>query len=113
MRNHILPRKNYDLGFSLENVVYLELLHRGYEVTMGRYGNAEVDFVAEKQGVYRYFQVTADMTAKETFEREMRPLQNIRDNYEKTILTADQLTPGNYNGIQVRYIREWLLDKRA
>lgn len=111
LRNHILPRRNYDLGFSLENVVYFELLRRGYKVTMGKQGNTEVDFVAEKQGAYKYFQVTADMTAKETFEREMRPLENIRDNYEKIILTADLLTLGNYNGIKVKHLSDWLLEK--
>ena len=109
LRNHILPRRSYDLGFSLENMVYFELLRRGYKVTIGRVGNTEVDFVAEKQGAYEYFQVTADMTAKETFDREIRPLENIRDNYEKTILTLDRLTPGNYNGIQVRYLLDWLI----
>ena len=110
LRNHILPRKNYDLGFSLENLVYFELLRRGYKVTIGKVGNTEVDFVAEKQGVYQYFQVTADMTSQETFEREIRPLENIRDNYEKIILTMDRLTPGNYNGIQVRYLLDWLIE---
>lgn len=109
LRNHILPRRSYDLGFSLENMVYFELLRRGYKVTIGRVGNTEVDFVAEKRGAYEYFQVTADMTAKETFDREIRPLENIRDNYEKTILTMDRLTPGNYNGIQVRYLLDWLI----
>ena len=112
LRNHILPRKNYDLGFSLENLVYFELLRRGYKVTIGKVGNTEVDFVAEKQGVYQYFQVTADMTAQETFEREIRPLENIRDNYEKMILTMDRLTPGNYNGIQVRYLLDWLIEPK-
>lgn len=111
LRNHILPRKNYDLGFSLENIVYFELLRRGYRVNIGKVGNTEVDFVAEKHGVYKYFQVTADMTAKETFEREMRPLENIRDNYEKIILTTDHLTIGNYNGIQVINLVDWLLGK--
>ena len=110
LRNHILPRKNYDLGFSLENLVYFELLRRGYKVTIGKVGNTEVDFVAEKQGAYQYFQVTADMTSQETFEREIRPLENIRDNYEKIILTMDRLTPGNYNGIQVRYLLDWLIE---
>ncbi|MCU6762075.1 ATP-binding protein [Brotonthovivens ammoniilytica] len=110
LRNHILPRKNYDLGFSLENIVYFELLRRGYKVAMGKQGNMEVDFVAEKQGAYEYFQVTADMTAKETFEREMCPLENIKDNYEKIVLTADLLTVGNYNGIKVKNLIDWLLE---
>ena len=110
IRNHILPRRNYDIGFSLENIVYLELLRRGYRVTVGKAGNTEVDFVAEKQGTYTYFQVTADMTAKETFDREMKPFENIRDNYEKIILTADRLSIGNYNGIKVENLIDWLLE---
>lgn len=113
LRNYILPRQNYDLGFSLENIVYFELLRRGYRVMIGKVGNTEVDFVAEKNGVYSYIQVTADMTAKETFERELKPLSNIRDNYEKIVLTADRFTPGNYNGIQVKYLPDWLLGKNS
>ena len=111
LRNHILPRRQYDLGFSLENIVYFELLRRGYRVMIGKIGSTEVDFVAEKQGTYTYFQVTADMTAQETFEREMKPLRCIRDNYEKIVLTGDRLTLGNYDGIQVKYLPDWLLEK--
>lgn len=111
LRNHILPRRQYDLGFSLENIVYFELLRRGYRVMIGKVGSTEVDFVAEKQGIYTYFQVTADMTVKETFDREMKPLMNIRDNYEKIVLTVDRLTIGNYDGIQVRNLPDWLLGK--
>lgn len=111
LRNHILPRRKYDFGFSLENIVYFELLRRGYRVTIGKVGSTEVDFVAEKQGTYTYFQVTADMTAQETFEREIKPLENIQDNYEKIVLTAERMTVGNYNGIQVLNIIDWLLGK--
>lgn len=111
LRNHILPRRQYDLGFSLENIVYFELLRRGYRVMIGKVGSTEVDFVAEKQGTYTYFQVTADMTAQETFEREMKLLRRIRDNYEKIVLTGDRLTLGNYDGIQVKYLPDWLLEK--
>lgn len=111
LQNHILPRRQYDLGFSLENIVYFELLRRGYRVMIGKIGSTEVDFVAEKQGTYTYFQVTADMTAQETFEREMKPLRRIRDNYEKIVLTGDRLTLGNYDGIQVKYLPDWLLEK--
>ena len=100
-----------DLGFSLENIAYFELLRRGYRVMIGKIGSTEVDFVAEKQGTYTYFQVTADMTAQETFEREMKPLRRIRDNYEKIVLTGDRLTLGNYDGIQVKYLPDWLLEK--
>ena len=111
LRNHILPHQNYDLGFSLENVVYFELLRRGYKVMIGKLGNMEVNFVAEKQGEYTYYQVTADMTAQETFDRELRPLTLIRDNYEKVVLTADRLTVGNYNCIRVKDLTDWLLRK--
>ena len=99
LRNHILPRKRYDLGFSIENIVFFELLRRGNKVNIGKYGSTEVDFVAQKQGVIVYYQVTADMTAEETFEREMRPLKEIKDNYEKIILTLDHFSLGNYDVI--------------
>lgn len=110
LRNHIVPRRAYDLGFSLENIVFLELFRRGYKVMIGKYQSFEIDFVAEKHGVYTYFQVTADMTAKETFEREIRPFELLKDNYEKIVLTADRLTPGNYNGIIVKNIIDWLTE---
>lgn len=111
LRNHILPRSRYDLGFSMKNIVYFELLRRGFRVMTGKSENTEIDFVAIRQNIYTYFQVTADMTAKETFEREMRPLRAVRDNYEKIILTGDHLTPGNYDGILVLNLSDWLLKK--
>lgn len=111
LRNHILPRKNYDLGFSIENIVYFELLRRGYKVNIGKYANSEVDFVTQKNGVLTYYQVTADMTNQSTFEREMTPLKNIRDNYEKIVLTLDKFSVGNYEGIKVVNLIDWLLEK--
>ena len=111
LRNHILPKKRYDLGFSLENIVFFELLRRGFKVNVGKNGDAEVDFVAQKQGVLHYYQVTADMTNEDTFDREIRPLQSIKDNYEKTILTMDHMTPGDYEGIKVVPLLDWLLEK--
>lgn len=111
LRNHILPRKNYDLGFSIENIVYFELLRRGYKVNIGKYANSEVDFVAQKNGVLTYFQVTADMTNESTFDREMTPLKNIKDNYEKIVLTLDKFSIGNYEGIKVINLIDWLLEK--
>ena len=109
IRNHILPRKQYDLGFTIENIVYLELERRGNKVHIGKYGSTEVDFVTQKEGVLTYYQVTADMTAEETFEREMRPLRNIQDNYEKIVLTLDRFSTGNYDGIKVVNVIDWLL----
>lgn len=111
LRNHILPRKNYDLGFSIENIVYFELLRRGYKVNIGKYANSEVDFVTQKNGVLTYYQVTADMTNQSTFEREMTPLKNIKDNYEKIVLTLDKFSVGNYEGIKVTNLIDWLLKK--
>lgn len=110
IRNHILPRKNYDLGFSIENIVFFELLRRGYHVYVGKLHNTEVDFVAQKQGVITYIQVSASMLDPETFAREIKPLASIKDNYEKLVLTLDKLTPGNYNGIKVINLLDWLLE---
>ncbi len=110
IRNHILPRKRYDLGFTIENIVFLELMRKGYKINIGKYGATEVDFVVQKEGVLTYYQVTADMTAKETFEREMKPLRSIPDNYEKVVLTLDHFSLGNYDGIKVVNVIDWLLE---
>lgn len=111
IRNHILPRKYYDLGFSVENIVFFELLRRGCKVTIGKYQENEVDFVAEKRGEFTYIQITADMVSESTFDREMKPLYAIQDNYEKIVLTLDKLTVGNYDGIKVVNVIDWLLNK--
>lgn len=108
LRNYVLPRKNYDLGFSIENIVYFELIRRNYRVNIGKYGNTEVDFVAQYHGGLTYYQVTADMTSESTFEREMRPLREIKDNYEKIVLTLERYTLGNYDGIKVINVIDWL-----
>lgn len=109
LRNHILPRRNYDLGFSIENIVFFELLRRGYKVNIGKYENSEINFVVQKQGIVTYFQVTTDMTTKTTFDREMSPFYRIKDNYEKIVLTLDRFTLGNYEGIKVVNVIDWLL----
>lgn len=109
IRRHLLPRKNYDLGFSLENIVYLELLRRGYKVNIGKVGLTEVDFVAEKNDRIWYYQVTASLTDENTFKREITPLRNISDNYAKTIITLDRFTLGDYDGIEVANAVDWLL----
>ena len=71
-----------------------------------------VDFVAQKNGILTYFQVTADMTNEATFKREMTPLENIKDNYEKIVLTLDKFSVGNYEGIKVINLIDWLLEKK-
>lgn len=111
LRRHLLARQRYDLGFSLENVIYFELLRRGYSVNIGKVGATEIDFVARKNDNVSYYQVTASMTEESTFEREMSPLKGITDNYPKTVITLDRFTLGNYEGIEVVNAVDWLLDK--
>lgn len=109
IRRHLLSRKNYDLGFMLENVIFFELLRRGYKVNVGKVGTTEVDFVAQKSGRIHYYQVTASLMEESTFEREITPLRNISDNYPKTILTLDRHTLGDYEGIEVVNAVDWLM----
>lgn len=111
LRRHLLARQRYDLGFSLENIIYFELLRRGYSVNIGKIGASEIDFVARKNDNVSYYQVTASMTEESTFEREMSPLKGITDNYPKTVITLDRFTLGNYEGIEVVNAIDWLLDK--
>lgn len=111
IRNFILPKQRYDIGFSVENIVYFELLRCGYEVYVGKGNHDEVDFIAKKDGSYTYIQVTASLIEESTFNREIRPLQNIRDNYEKIILTLDDYTAGNYEGIRVINVIDWLMEE--
>ena len=99
--NYILPKQSYDLELMIENIVYLELLRRRYIVNIGRSGLAMVDFIAKRNDVYTYIQITASLVDKNTFNREIRPLKLIEDNYEKIILTLDRYTLGNYDGIKV------------
>lgn len=111
IRRHLLARRKYDLGFSLENIVFLELIRRGYTVNIGKVGESEIDFVARKNDNVYYYQVTASMTEESTFEREMAPLKSIRDNYPKAVITLDRFTLGNYEGIEVVNAIDWLLQK--
>lgn len=111
IRNYILPKQFYDLGFTIENIVYLELLRRRFNVNIGRSGRTEVDFIAKRNDVYTYIQVTASLVDENTFNREIRPLKQIEDNYEKIILTLDRYTLGNYEGIKVINIIDWLLEE--
>lgn len=110
LRNHVLPHQNYDLNFSIESIVYFELLRRGYQVHIGKCENKEINFIAEKEGILTYFQVTAHLTDQKTLDREMRPFHKIRDNYEKIILTLHRIKLGNYDGIWVMNIVDWLME---
>ena len=111
LRRYLLPKCNYDLGYSLENIVFLVLVRRGYRVNVGKAGNAEIDFVAGKDDILEYYQVSASLIEQTTFEREIAPLRKIGDNYPKKILTLDRFTPGNYEGIEVINAIDWLLGR--
>ena len=111
IRNIILGFRNIDEGHLLENVVYLELLRRGYRVNIGKTNDYEVDFVAENPNDIKYYQVTQSLSNEDVKEREIRSLESISDNYEKTILTMDKSINNDYNGIKVINIIDWLLEK--
>ncbi len=109
IRNIILGFRNIDEGHLLENIVYLELLRRGYQVNIGKTNDYEVDFVAENPKVIKYYQVTKSLTSDEVLKREIRSLESIEDNYEKIILTMDKTINNDYNGIKIINIINWLL----
>lgn len=110
LRYYLLGQRNVDQGHILENVVYLELLRRGYRVYVGKVGNAEVDFVAQDQeGDLSYYQVAWTVREAATLERELRPLDSIADHYPKYLLTMDLDPPISHNGIRQEYALDWLL----
>lgn len=111
IRNIILGFRNINEGHLLENVVYLELLRRGYRVNIGKSGFYEVDFVAENPNVIKYYQVTQTLSDDKVKQREIRSLENISDNYEKIILTMNKTINNDFNGIKVINIIDWLLKK--
>lgn len=108
-RNMLLGYRDADRGHILENIVFLELMRREYRVYIGKVGETEVDFVAEKPDDKLYIQVTESMLAPETRERELRPLRMIRDNYEKIVLSMDRSFINSYDGIKSLYLIDWLL----
>lgn len=110
LRNIILGFRNIDEGHLLENVVYLELLRRGYKVNIGKTLEYEVDFIAENPNEIKYYQVTQSIKESSVLERELRSLESIQDNYEKIILTMDRTINKDYKGIKVINIIDFLLD---
>lgn len=111
IRNIILGFRNIDEGHLLENVVYLELLRRGYKVSIGKTLDYEVDFVAESVENVKYYQVTRSLVNEEVEKREIKSLESITDYYEKIILTMDKTINKDYNGIKVINIIDFLLEK--
>ena len=110
IRNIILGFRNIDEGNLLKNVVYLELLRRGYKISIGKTFDYEVDFIAENVNTIKYYQVSRSIKDSKVLERELRSLESIQDNYEKIILTMDKTINKDYNGIKVINIIDFLLD---
>ena len=98
-----------NLGYNIENIVYLELIRRGNIINVGKVNDREVDFVVKKEKEIEYYQVTTSLYDDKTKEREINSLNNIKDNYKKTILTLDDYGIGNENGINITNLRQWLL----
>ena len=109
LRNALLDFKQGDYGHVLENIVYLELLRRGYHVAIGKVGTLEVDFVASKAERKVYYQVSASVLDDGTRERELKPLRVIPDAYEKILLTMDRTHIRDFEGIRNVNIMDWLL----
>ncbi len=108
-RNILLGYRDVDRGHIMENIVFLELLRRDYQIFIGKIGETEVDFIAEKPNEKLYIQVTESMASPETRERELRPLRQIHDNYEKIVLSMDKSYINSYEGIKTLNLIDWLL----
>lgn len=108
-RNMLLGYRDVDRGHIFENIVFLELIRRDYRVYIGKVGETEVDFVAEKPNDKLYIQVTESMQSPVTRERELKPLRMIADNYEKIVLSMDRSFINSYEGIKSLNLIDWLL----
>ena len=108
-RNMLLGYRDADRGHIIENIVFLELIRRDYRVYIGKVGETEIDFVAEKPNDKLYIQVTESMQSPETRDRELKPLRMIPDNYEKIVLSMDRNYINSYDGIKSLNLIDWLL----
>lgn len=111
LRFFMLGIRTSDDGFILENVVFLELLRRGYEVYVGKYNDFEIDFVAKKDGLAEYYQVALSVRGQDTLERELRPFRLIKDNYPKFLITLDNSNDIDHDGIMQVYAVKWLAER--
>lgn len=110
LRNYLLGFRNRDTGHAIENVVYFELLRRGYDVSVGKIDSSEVDFIATTAEEKLYVQVTESMQSEDVRKRELAPLQKIRDNYPKIVLSPDPGPESSFDGIKSLHLTDWLLD---
>ena len=111
LRNYLLGYRDGDTGHILENIIYFELLRRGYDVAIGKLDHKEVDFIAIKTDEKKYIQVTESMTSPETRERELSPLQKIPDNYEKIVIAMDAGLEQDQDGIRLVNAIDFLLEE--
>ncbi|MDR2192524.1 MAG: hypothetical protein LBO62_06575 [Endomicrobium sp.] len=107
-RNAVLGRRSGDFRHILENIVYLELLRRGYEVYIGKIDVCEVDFAVRKNKTVEYYQVSQSVMDENTLTRELAPFNKIKDHYQKILLTADYVN-FSQNGIKHINVFDWLL----
>lgn len=113
LRNILVRGKESDIGHILENIVFLELYRRGFSVFVGQMEHGEIDFVAVKDGETAYYQVSASVLDPSTLKRELAPLQALKDNYPKYLLTLDEVfRDADYEGIRKVNLLDWLLEKR-
>lgn len=110
LRYMLLGSRSTDVGHILENIVYLELLRRGYDVYVGKFDDLEIDFVAVNDKKTVYYQVAATVRDEKTLERELRSLNSIQDHYEKIILTLDEDPEADYDGIRRINVLDWLIE---
>ena len=109
LRNFMLGKKSIDVGHILENIIYLELIRRGYSVYVGKIDDMEIDFVAQNSQGNIYIQVAASVRDENTLKRELRSLQALKDNYPKMILTLDDDPEADYDGILRKNALDWLM----
>lgn len=111
LRNYLLGFRDRDSGHAIENIVYFELIRRGYDVSIGKVGNFEVDFIATKADNKLYVQVTESMTSEDVRSRELAPLKKISDNYEKIVLSLNTGIDSSYDGIKSINLIDWLISE--
>ena len=113
LRNYLLDFRDMDTGHIIENIVYFELLRRGYDVAIGKVDEKEIDFIATNADTKRYIQVTESMNEQSTRERELAPLRKIRDNYEKMVIANECTERVTQDGIKIVKLTDFLLDENG